>query len=212
MMNDMRESKATEDENMWTARFQLFDDGFNFPENISRGGKHLDFGCGFGAFAKILAEKYPHVQVYGIDSDGEKIEIGKRRYRLPNLHLLHSNKVVGRYSSCTAFVTLHEIADARKVLNDLHEHMDSDGRIMVYDFRKRSRAKYREWYERGKHERSLEEEYRRHNRWTVKQFENMCENSGFETVKVEQLGDYWFLYIGKKARECSRCKQSQRKF
>jgi ubiquinone/menaquinone biosynthesis C-methylase UbiE len=199
MTNDVLESRAVEDEDRWKSRFELFEDRLKFRENILSGGKHLDFGCGFGAFAKILAEKRPYVQVYGIDSDSEKIEVGKRRYKLPNLHLLHSDKVVGEYSSCTAFLTLHEIADAKKALNDLHEHMKSDGRIMVYDFRRRSRAKYREWYEKGKREHSFEEEYQRHNCWAVKQFEHMCRDAGFETIRAEQSGDFWLLYIGRKA-------------
>jgi trans-aconitate methyltransferase len=113
---------------------------------------------------KILAEKYPHLQVYGMDSDRERIEMGKQRYRLPNLHLLHTREIVGRYSSCTAFFVLREIADARKTLIDLYEHLNDDGRIMVDDFMKTSRAKYREWYEKGKRSHSFEEEYRKHNR------------------------------------------------
>jgi ubiquinone/menaquinone biosynthesis C-methylase UbiE len=187
-----------EAENSWKNRFQSFEDRFEFKENILNGGKHLDFGCGFGAFAKILAEKYPHVQVYGIDLEREKIEVGTQRYKLPNLHLLHSNKIVGKYSSCTAFFVLHEIADAKKVLNDLYRHLNIDGRIMVDDFRKTTRANYREWYEKGKKEHGFEEEYQKHNRWTVKEFERMCENAGFKTIKTEPRGDNWLFYIGGK--------------
>jgi ubiquinone/menaquinone biosynthesis C-methylase UbiE len=197
-MNDMLEAQAIEVENSWKTRFQLVEGRFRFEENISNGKKHLDFGCGFGAFAKILAEKYPHLQVYGMDSDRERIEMGKRRYRLPNLHLLHTREIVGRYSSCTAFFVLHEIADARKTLIDLYEHLNDDGRIMVDDFRKTGRAKYREWYEKGKRARSFEEEYRKHNRWTVKQFERICENAGFKTTKIQQRGDYWLTFIGRR--------------
>lgn len=198
MMNDTLVAKAIETENRWKTRYQLVENRFRFRENILNGGKHLDFGCGFGAFAKILAEKYPHVQVYGIDPDREKIEIGKHRYKLSNLHLLHSNRLVGKYCSCTAFFVLHEIADTRTALNDLYEHLNMDGKIMVDDFRKRSRAKYREWYEKGRREHSFEEEYQKHNQWTVKEFERMCEDAGFKTIEIKQRGDYWLLYIGEK--------------
>lgn len=163
------------------------------------GAKTLDFGCGFGAFAKILAEKYPYVQVYGVDPDREKIAVGKRRYKLSNLHLLHSNKIVGKYDSCTAFLTLHEIALAKEALTNLYEHLNDGGRIMIDDFRKRSKARYREWYEKGKKEHSFEEEYEKHNRWTVKDFVRMCDKAGFKTIKAEQRGDFWLFYIGRKS-------------
>jgi ubiquinone/menaquinone biosynthesis C-methylase UbiE len=138
------------------------------------------------------------VQVYGIDSDREKIEVGKWRYKLPNLHLLHSNKIVGKYNSCTAFFTLHEIAVATEALSSLYEHLEDGGRIMVDDFRKTSKAKYREWYEKGKKEHSFEEEYQKHNRWTVKDFARMCESAGFRTIEAEPRGDFWLFYIGRK--------------
>jgi ubiquinone/menaquinone biosynthesis C-methylase UbiE len=192
------EPKAVEAENNWKTRFELFEDRFNFKENILNSGTHLDFGCGSGAFAKILAEKYPCLQVYGIDMDREKIQIGSRRYKLPNLHLIHSNEVLGKYSSCTAFFTLHEIVDSVGALQNLYEHMNNDGRIMIDDFRKTSKAKYRRWYEKGKRERCFDEEYQKHNRWTVEEFKRMCESAGFETTKVGRHGNYWLFYIGKK--------------
>jgi hypothetical protein len=69
---------------------------------------------------------------------------------------------------------------------------------MIYDFRKTSKAKYREWYDKGKREHCFEEEYQKHNRWTVVEFKGMCESVGFETLKVERHGNYWLFYIGKK--------------
>jgi cyclopropane fatty-acyl-phospholipid synthase-like methyltransferase len=195
----MFDFKAVEAENNWKTRFELFEQKLDFKENILNNGTHLDFGCGFGAFAKILAEKYPCLQVCGIDADREKIQVGCQRYKLPNLHLIHSNEVLGNYSSCTAFVTLHEIVDSIGALRNLYEHLNNDGRMMIYDFRKTSKAKYREWYEKGKREHCFEEEYQKHNRWTAEEFKRMCEDAGFETVKVERYRNYWLFYIGKKA-------------
>jgi len=156
----------------------------------------LDFGCGFGTFAEMLAERYPNVQVYGIDLDREKIDVGRQRYKPPNLYLLHSNRIIGKYDSMTAFFSFHEIADIKKALNNLYEHLSDNGKILTYDFRKTTKAKYREWYEKGNLNRDFEEEYLKHNRWTLEEFEQMCEESGFETIKTEPAGDYWLLFIG----------------
>ncbi|MCW4019606.1 MAG: HAD-IA family hydrolase, partial [Candidatus Bathyarchaeota archaeon] len=151
-------------ERRWKRRFHVVEDRLRLRENVLNSKRHLDFGCGFGTFAKILAEKYPYVEVYGIDVDKEKIETGKRRYSLPNLHLINSNKIVGKYDSITAIFVLHEIANIKQTLDALYEHLSKNGTIMIYDFRKRSKAKYREWFVTGRLGRDFEEEYRKHNR------------------------------------------------
>jgi len=197
-MNDALGSQLTAIEERWEKRYQAFDERLNLKGNIIDSKRHLDFGCGFGSFARILAEKYPDVQVYGIDVDKGKIEIGKKRYRLPNLHLLHSKVMIGRYDSITSLFTLHEIADVRKALDDLHRHLNVNGRIMIYEFRKRGKAKYREWYVKGRREQDFGEEYRKHNRWTVREFERICVNASFKTIKIGVVGDFWLFYIGTK--------------
>jgi len=192
------EAEVIRVEKNWEKRFQSFGNMFNFEENVQSSETHLDFGCGFGSFAKILAERYPNVQVYGIDSDKEKIQTGNRRYSLPNLRLIHSDKTTGKYDSITSFLVLHEIANVRGVLNDLYEHLTKDGRIMVYEFRRTSRAKYRQWFVKGRPGRIFEEEYQKHNRWSVREFREMCRNVGFRTVDLKPLGNRWLIYIGKK--------------
>ena len=194
----MLEVKVIEVEKRWEWRFPRYEDSLKFKENISNSKNHLDFGCGFGTFPKILAEKYPGVKVFGIDLDKEKIEIGKRRYRLPNLFLLHSTEMIGRYDSITALLTLHEIPDVKIALDGLYRHLNGDGRIMIHEFRKTSKAEYRERFEKGPPNRDFKEEYQKHNRWTLKEFGQMCEKSGFKTIKIERDRDYWLLYIGKR--------------
>ena len=201
----MLEDKVIEIEKRWEWRFKRYEDGLKLKMNILNSKRHLDFGCGFGTFPKILAEKYPDVKVYGIDLDKERIEIGKRRYGLSNLFLLHSTKIIGRYDSITVMLTLHEIPDIKKALDDLYRHLNDNGRIMIHDFRKTSKAKYRERYEKRKSKykesyvnRVFEEEYHKHNRWTLKEFKQKCEKSGFKTLKIEPDRDYWLFYIGRK--------------
>ena len=69
---------------------------------------------------------------------------------------------------------------------------------MVDDFRRVNREKYREWFDRGRHGRNFEDEYQKHNQWFIEEFIAICESIGFKTVKIEQRGDYWLTYIGKK--------------
>jgi ubiquinone/menaquinone biosynthesis C-methylase UbiE len=146
----------------------------------------------------MLAKYFPKVQVYGFDRDKEKIEIGKKRYILPNLYLFYSPEIVGQYDSITAILSLHETMTPTQTLNDLYQHLNDDGRILVYEFRKTSLEKYKEWFEKGRPNRVFEEEYRKHNRWSINEFEIMCEKIGFTTIKSEPVGDYWFIHIGQK--------------
>jgi 2-polyprenyl-3-methyl-5-hydroxy-6-metoxy-1,4-benzoquinol methylase len=197
-VDSVLEAEAIRVEKNWEKRFQSFQHMFNFEENIHDSERHLDFGCCFGTFAKILAERCPNVQVYGIDSDIEKIQIGNKRYNLPNLHLMHLDKITGKYDSITSFFVLHEIPDVKGTLIDLYEHLEKDGRIMIYEFRRTGKVKYREWFVKGRPGRSFEEEYRKHNRWSVKEFGQICKDVGFKTSDLRTIGERWLLYIGKK--------------
>ena len=185
-------------EQRWIDRFQVFEDMLDFEGNIMNGKKHLDFGCGYGAFAKMLAEKYPGIQVYGVDIDNEKIRMGKSRYGLPNLHLKHSERIIGKYDSITSLRALHETENAKQTLNDLFEHLKKGGTIMIHEFRRIGKARYREWFEKGKPGRIFEEEYQKHNKWSVKDFGRMCEDTGLKTQSLKPVGATWLCYIGKK--------------
>jgi len=187
-----------ENEKRWAKRFEAVEDMLGLRANIQDSKKHLDFGCGFGTFPRILAEKYSTVQVYGIGIDEKKIQAGRSRYSLPNLRLIHSDKITGKYDSITSLLVLHETTNVKRTLNALYEHLEDSGTIMIYEFRRISRAKYREWFQKGRPSRDFEEEYRKHSRWSVKEFGKMCEEAGFETEVLELVGDRNLLYIGKK--------------
>lgn len=57
---------------------QWFIDSFSRFEPLSR---ILDFGCGYGATAQVIAERYPEVVIHGIDLSRPSIEEGKRRMK-----------------------------------------------------------------------------------------------------------------------------------
>ena len=83
-------------------------------------------------------------------------------------------------------------------MNDLYEHLTKDGRIMVYEFRRTSKAKYGQWFAKGRPGRIFEEENQKHNRWSVREFGEMCRSVGFRTVNLKPLGNRRLIYIGKK--------------
>lgn len=168
---------------------------------ISKGRKHLDFGCGKGEFAGMLARKYPNLEVTGIDASKESIAEAIKIH-LPNLKFICSKKITGFYDSINVFSVLHElIGRLNEYLKEFYEHLNKNGVIIIFDYQKTSREEYKSLYEMKKHLpwiKGFDEDYAEHNKWTRKQFQKLIEHIGFKTVKNITIRKYKFLYIGKK--------------
>lgn len=50
---------------------------------IPEQGKLLDLGCGFGIFSYFLAQKYPGLEIVGIDPSGERIKLANNVFSKP---------------------------------------------------------------------------------------------------------------------------------
>jgi ubiquinone/menaquinone biosynthesis C-methylase UbiE len=161
--------------------------------------KHLDFGCGFGCFAYLLSKDYPRMKVIGTDIDKEAIREGRKRYKRKNLKLVATDKIIGKYTSISCCFTLHELTNPKKYIKEFYRHLENDGIILVYDLRKVSKKKFIKWYSERKYiQESFEETYRKHCKWTPKELAKIFEKSGFKTLEVRSISDYWCFYVGKK--------------
>lgn len=187
-------------EELWDSRFPRLEQDFELPKYLSHKGKHLDYGSGVGYFAKLVAERYPGVTVHGADIKQDFLDSAQERYPLPNLKFMHADDVEGGYDTINANLTLHEILDAQGKLKELYQKLKRGGKLMIHEFRKTSKKKFREQYDRNTdpEKRSFEEEYEEHNRWTMRQLEQMCKNAGFKTLKIKKHGDHFMSYIGEK--------------
>lgn len=185
--------KATE--NFWKNNYSRFDKLFGFG---SLKGSHLDFGSGLGFFVKMLAAKNPGLNVFGEDIDSEAVEFSKKNYKLSNLGFAVKNNK--KYNSISLFFVIHEINDAKDKLKELYSQLNDGGILIIYDFRKVNMNKFKENYRMNKDPGKLgfDEEYREHNRWSMKQFEEMCLDAGFKTKLLKTDGDFWLVYKGEK--------------
>jgi 2-polyprenyl-6-hydroxyphenyl methylase/3-demethylubiquinone-9 3-methyltransferase len=52
-------------------------------EKIPLEGKILDLGCGFGIFSYFLAQKYPKLEVTGVDPSAERIKVANNVFLKP---------------------------------------------------------------------------------------------------------------------------------
>jgi ubiquinone/menaquinone biosynthesis C-methylase UbiE len=178
-----------------------------YDKYISKSKKHLDFGCEFGFFTYILACSYQNTDVTGTDMEKEAIAKGKERYVAPNLTLMVSSKINGKFDTISCFNTLHEIAGDRNIyLKEFYSHLNSNGKIIIYDFRKVSKKKFMKYYKKKlknfsktKHKikRSFEEDYEHSCKWSVKQFVSMFEKMGFKTLEIKPF-ETSLIYVGEK--------------
>jgi len=192
-------NKVESIEEAWRKRFLEFDKLFNFKKNLYK--SHLDLGCGFGAFLKILADKYPNVKFYGLDVDKDEIVLGKKLYNNKNLVLDRLKTLSGgeKYDTISVFFVLHEVeGKANKMIRQIRESLNVDGRIFIYDFRRVSKEEFRKKYDEDEihQQNNFEDEYEEHNKWDLREFEHMMRKSGFRTIMIAPVGDYFLAYIG----------------
>ena len=96
------------------------------------------------------------------------------------------------------FVLHHDEINLIHELKKFYKHLNKNGVIIIYDFRKRSRKKFKKWFNQRNYLNSFEEEYLEHNQWTIKKFRKICESIGFKTIQAKSSGEFSFIYIGKK--------------
>ena len=179
-----------------------------YDRYLSKSKKHLDFGCGFGFFPYMLACEYPTMKVIGIERRREEIANGKKRYNARNLTLIVSNKIIGKFDTISCFNVLHEIVgDLNTYLKGFCSHLNPHGKIIIYDFRKVSKKKFKKFQlnplvqELRKNKifkkKDLDEEYKEHNKWNIKQFVSMLEKAGFKKreIKTEEVH---LFYVGER--------------
>lgn len=183
-------------EKRWMREFPKVEKALNLEKNLSRSETHLDFGCGRGIFANILARKFPRINFVGIDIDEEKISIANKRYKRENIVFKCSKKIKEKYDSITAIFVLHEIDKVKKILEKLRGSLNNNGKLLIYDFKKSGKENFREFYKNGTMDGTFEEEYKQHNRWTLDEFENICNQTGFKTLNIGPVNKYWLAYVG----------------
>ncbi|MCR1764435.1 methyltransferase domain-containing protein, partial [Pseudomonas aeruginosa] len=103
-------------------------------EKLQAGGSVLDFGCGSGLAAIMMAKAFPEAQVYGCDFHAPSIEraranaeaagVGDRvRFEVSDSDALAGKK----FDFVTTFVVIHDATDPQQMMKDLRESTADDG-------------------------------------------------------------------------------------
>ena len=168
----------------------------------------LDYGAGTGGFASLLAEYNPKIKVTAMDSNPEVIELGKEHYKhIPNLEFIVDEKIPQKkYDLIFKNLVLHELSGKgnkkiiKSSLKKAYKSLKEEGLISILDNVKVSKEEFKPIYESNKSPKkgTFEEEYKEHNKYTLKDWVEMLEKSGFSKEHSQELPPNLFHYRGKK--------------
>jgi ubiquinone/menaquinone biosynthesis C-methylase UbiE len=110
---------------------------------LTAGGTILELGCGAGAGLLSLARTFPECNVTGLDPDPTSIALARQRIDDAGLgERVHAEEMRGEdLTSEDAFdfiyvqISLHEMDDARTVLQNARRALNSDGTLLITEIR-----------------------------------------------------------------------------
>jgi ubiquinone/menaquinone biosynthesis C-methylase UbiE len=115
---------------------------------LSRGfqkGRIIDVGCGSGGTAIVLADKFPHAEVYGIDLSQPLLNIAKVSSRLSELHErikfesadVHNIPYEDNSFDVVLSINMvHLVEDPVQMLNEMARILAPNGFVFIADLRR----------------------------------------------------------------------------
>ena len=101
----------------------------------------LDLACGTGDISFLLAEKYPHGDVTGLDLTREMLNVAKARNRYPNVTLIQQDMGSMTIKDAskdliTGGYALRNASDLEHLLKEVHRILKCGGHAAFLDFSK----------------------------------------------------------------------------
>jgi len=101
----------------------------------------LDFGCGTGTLIKMILEKYPGIDIVGIDIDPGILQIAREKLNQYGASLVGYDGITipfsdGAFDIVVTSLAIHHISTDRKVplFRELNRILKPDGRLSILDF------------------------------------------------------------------------------
>jgi 2-polyprenyl-3-methyl-5-hydroxy-6-metoxy-1,4-benzoquinol methylase len=114
-------------------------------EQLAKGIRVLDLGCGSGRIINQLATLYPNSHFTGMDLSKEAIERAQGEARQKSLHNtefiirdlsdFHESAQPEAYDFITTFDAIHDQAEPLNVLKGIHRSLKPDGVYLMQDIR-----------------------------------------------------------------------------
>jgi 2-polyprenyl-3-methyl-5-hydroxy-6-metoxy-1,4-benzoquinol methylase len=108
-------------------------------EQLERGARVADVGCGHGASAVVIAQNFPKSTVHGYDFHPASIETAKARASAAGVAhrtefaVAGAKDYPGRYSLICFFDCLHDMGDPVGVAHYAREHLEENGAVLLVE-------------------------------------------------------------------------------
>jgi 2-polyprenyl-3-methyl-5-hydroxy-6-metoxy-1,4-benzoquinol methylase len=110
------------------------------PEQLTRGLRAADVGCGQGHAVNLLARAFPASEFVGYDfseeavavarAEAQRLGLGNARFEVRDVTSLDGT---GTFGFITAFDAIHDQAHPATVLQQIHAHLDPGGAFLMVD-------------------------------------------------------------------------------
>jgi len=121
--------KVEKDHWWFVARLRIFLRYLDVKMPASPSAKLLDVGCGTGAVAEALAERY---DAHGIDSSPDAVAFCRERgLANMNVGLLADVSESGSFDMLTFFDVMEHVADDARLLRDAHRLLKPGGSVLI---------------------------------------------------------------------------------
>lgn len=112
----------------------------NMPDIVERlqhGGQIADLGCGSGGAVRAMAKAYPNTAVFGYDISESSIERAQSQIEEPNATFTVGGSEAlsagGPFDLVTLFDVVHDLADPRTALRDVHASLADGGAMLMME-------------------------------------------------------------------------------
>jgi 2-polyprenyl-3-methyl-5-hydroxy-6-metoxy-1,4-benzoquinol methylase len=108
-------------------------------DQLQRGGRIADVGCGLGASTRIMAERYPAATLVGIDYHDASVEQAREKAAAAGLsdrvtfEVAGAQELTGEYDLITFFDCLHDMPDPLSALQSARAAVREDGWVMLVE-------------------------------------------------------------------------------
>jgi len=109
------------------------------------GGRIIDLGCGFGATAIVLAQRFPKSEVVGVDLSGPLLALAEERaadagladrVRFQNANVQHVDYEEDSFDALVNVQMLHIVEEPVAMLNEMERLLIPGGALFMADIRR----------------------------------------------------------------------------
>lgn len=156
--------------------------------SISNESKILDIGAGTGLIDKNIIERFPKLKLFGVDISSDMIQnnVIKDKYvELVNADATKLPFLPNTFDGILTTFMLHHSFSIKQIINEMYRVLRLNGKAVIVDF---TLDKDNTSFSTLEH--SKEEEYGAGvNYYTKEELVSMLENSGFNVLKTERIGE-----------------------